>query len=298
MIILYDRAKVRHVYMILFVIFSNVALSKLPAHTLGLLSLYSRFNVSVHWRTKTCQWNLTIILSVCWSEDWPWINRSWWQTDNSGSNPTFASPKASGNLPTIEPFNGGEVWSDVNTCMASVDKPLCPLWHSFLAKEVETLVSVRLLSAGFNPFASICFGIWLPLIICGRIEYPSGTMVNWLWLLVLFLSPFSQTEAPEDVTVICLNREVKLGRGLARSFCLKISEEVWVKGTLVTGTVLVCVLTGAAVLEPFALELRSFPPSQGEDWLEGIAPQNKDVLIYKGLRFKGQFLHIKSQQNP
>lgn len=33
MIILYDRAKVRHVYMILFVIFSNVALSKLPAHT-------------------------------------------------------------------------------------------------------------------------------------------------------------------------------------------------------------------------------------------------------------------------
>lgn len=224
---------------------------------------------------------LTISLLVCCRVGCLLMNRSWWQTDKRDSSLNGASPVAAWHLLIAKQFPGWEVWSDVHFSMVTSN----PTWYSFSGVEEGALVSMRLLWACVHPVASNCCEPWIPLICCGRVGDPSGTVVNWLWVLVLLGSPLSHTDG---VIAVCLTVEADEAtfeeRGLAWSFLLFSSREGWPKGTLVAATVLACVLTEVVVVELSALEqARSFAPPQGEDWLVGMAPSNKDVVIFEGL---------------
>lgn len=217
---------------------------------------------------------LTIILLVCCSEYFPWMNRSGWETAKRGSFSNGLSPVAA--WLTASLFPGG-----------------CNL-HSFPGREEEALVSMRLIHACFCPVSCDWFGLWVSLNCSGRVADLSGTVVNWLWALVLSPSPFSLNERTNVAPVVCPTGEADRATWeetvLASSFFLDSSWEVWLIGTLVVATVLGCVRTDTGV-RPSVLEWsRSFPPSQGEDWLVGMAPTNKELSYFWGNCFRARFL--------
>lgn len=222
---------------------------------------------------------------------WPLMIWPWSQTVKRGSNPTCASPVAVGHLLLTKPLLGRQVWCDIQFCMVPVSWPFDPMRCSFLRLEEGALISVRILPACFSPVISSWFGFWIPLTCCGGFGDISGTAVNWLCVLVVFPPLFSQTETTHGATAFCIKGKADEAtsdtRGENWFFFLEISREVCLKGTLVVITVLACVLTAVAAVGLSAWEqVRGFPPSQGEDWLVGMAALKEDLINSEGLRFR------------